>query len=165
MFTFKLKVDAAFYPPFSGLQFRHSSSSADSFACNDALCGRESNAQLSARASSWCGSVCVQAWLMVALRACTRGSARLPAQLCMRACLALCALRRSSARAGTCALLPMHIAKGPRPHVPPADHIVCPPPLLVPPLLSLSLSSTPFSPLLFSVRCADAVTSCALQGH
>jgi hypothetical protein len=40
----------------------------------------------------------------------------------------------------------MHVAKGPRQHVPPADHVICPPPLLVPPLPSLSLSLTPFSP-------------------
>jgi hypothetical protein len=43
LLTFK-EVVTAFYPPFRGLKFRHSSSSADSCACNDALCGRGSNA-------------------------------------------------------------------------------------------------------------------------
>jgi hypothetical protein len=102
----------------------------------------------------WRGSVCVQAWLIVALRACGRGSARVRAWLCARASAALRACLLGSvhapaqlcACASTCALQPIHIAKGPRPHVPPADQIVCPPPLFVPLLLSLSLSSTPCFP-------------------
>ncbi len=114
---------------------------ADESSCADA----RARAHLCA---CWSGSVCVQAWLMVALRACWCGSAR--ASTALQACLlsSVRALAQLCARASICALQPMHIVKGPRPprNVPPADHIVSPSPLLVPLLLSLSLSSTPSPP-------------------
>jgi hypothetical protein len=102
-----------------------------------------------------CGSARVLAWLVVALRASECGSACMLVWLCARASVALrvCLLgsvlvqAQLCLRTGASSLRPMHIAKGPRPHVPPADQIVCPPPLLVPLLVTLSLSSTPLLPL------------------
>jgi hypothetical protein len=77
-----------------------------------------------------------------------RGSARVPAQLCVHVGLALCKCWHSSVRAEAAqALWPSRIAKRPATqHVPPADQIACPAPLLVPLLLSLSLSSIPCFP-------------------
>ncbi len=99
-----------------------------------------------------CGSAIVQAWLTVALHRCWCGSARVLAWLCAPASTALHACRRGPVcmPAKLCARArPMHIANGPRPHVPPADLIVCPLPstLTFSPSPSSLHPSPPFPPL------------------
>jgi hypothetical protein len=95
--------------------------------------------------------VCKRAGVVLCVCRRDGGSARVRVWLCALASadLRVCSVRATAqhcARACTCALRPMHVAKGQRQHVPTADHIVCLPPLLVPLLLSLFLSLTPFSP-------------------